>query len=82
MGVKANSGIERAVLTYGYDVLPIGPIRDRGPVSAAFLDCESMISDALRGTYAIYHTGGMPLRVTFSPCLASVKEPAARNMRC
>ena len=37
MGVKANSGIERAVLTYGYDVLPIGPIRDRGPVSAAFL---------------------------------------------
>src|SRR5215471_3539690 len=37
MGVKANSRIERAVLTYGYDALPSDPIRDRGRVSAAFL---------------------------------------------
>ena len=36
MGVDANSRIE-CVLTYGYDALPGDPIRDRGPVSAAFL---------------------------------------------
>jgi Transglutaminase-like superfamily len=37
MGVKASSEIERAIVTYGDDVLPGDPIRDRGPVSAAFL---------------------------------------------
>lgn len=37
MGVKANSGMERVVLTYGSTLLPDDPIRDRGPVSAAFL---------------------------------------------
>ena len=36
MGVDANSRIE-CVLTDGYDALPGDPIRDRGPVSAAFL---------------------------------------------
>ena len=37
MGVTANSRIERAILTHGYDALPSDPIRDRGRVSAAFL---------------------------------------------
>jgi len=38
MGVEAKLRIERAILTYAYDALPSDPIRDRGPINAAFLD--------------------------------------------
>ena len=56
MGVTANSRIERAILTHGYDALPSDPIRDRGRVSAAFLGLRIDDFRVPRNTYAIYHT--------------------------
>jgi hypothetical protein len=69
-------------LMNAYDALPIDRIKDRRAVSAAFLRLRIHdICAAPDNTYAIYHTGGMRLRVTCSPCLMRAKEPAARNMR-
>src|SRR5215469_14158054 len=54
MGIDANTRIE-CVPTYGYDALPGDPIRDRGPVSAAFLGLRI---DDFRG--AARYVGDLP----------------------
>ena len=66
MGVTANSRIERAILTHGYDALPSDPIRDRGRVSAAFLGLRI---DDFRG--AAQYVRDLPYGSDFD----SVKRP-------